>query len=288
MFSLAASFAFPALTAQPADETLAQPPQDIEEILVRGGKTLRQYRLELERAREELVNLFNEVNEGNDTDLRCRDEIPTGSRIPRRVCRTHAEDRADARSALNFLNSLLLSSGPGSGDAEATLGEALSDAVRQGSTALAQFEAEWQRVLGSDRQFYEAVTAYAELEEELDRARGATSASTPQPRLIELGPGGPQCEASTLTEFEQRGNIARVSGTVSISSCPAGTTGSFTLVTQVRDDAGKTTSLEFAEQWQRADALDHVFSSDYPIGDDVELTNVRVRGLKCTCASAAK
>jgi hypothetical protein len=98
---------------------------------------------------------------------------------------------------------------------------------------------------------------------------------------------GPQCEATTLTEYQQRNNIARVTGTVSISSCPAGTTGKFTLVARIRDDNGEIRPLEFNETWQRADAQDHLFNTDYPIGDNVELMSVRVRGLACTCAEPA-
>jgi hypothetical protein len=97
---------------------------------------------------------------------------------------------------------------------------------------------------------------------------------------------GPQCEASTLTEYSQRGAIASVSGKVSIGSCPAGTTGSFTVVARVRDASGEIKPIEFNEDWQRDDAQDVSFNADYPIGEDVELVGVRVRGLKCTCAAA--
>jgi hypothetical protein len=98
---------------------------------------------------------------------------------------------------------------------------------------------------------------------------------------------GPQCEASTLTEYSQRDTAALVMGTVSISSCPAGSTGSFTLVARVKDAAGELKPLEFKETWQHDDAQDHVFDGAYPIGDDVELVSVRVRNLTCSCAQPA-
>ena len=106
--------------------------------------------------------------------------------------------------------------------------------------------------------------------------------------IASAGAAGPQCEATTLTEYQQRNNVARVTGTVSIASCPAGTTGSFTLVARVRDDNGETRPIEFNETWQRNDAEDHAFNTEYPIGDNVELMSVRVRNLKCTCAAAAQ
>jgi hypothetical protein len=271
--------------AEPPEEPFVQLSEQIEEIIVRGGRTPSEWRLELEQARNDLFKLFNESNEGEDNDIQCRNEAPTGSRIPQSVCRSHAEDRADANGARQLLNALMFSSGPGSGDATVGAAQAQSNSVLAGSSALAQYEEEWRRVLNGDRQFYEAVLKYAALEKEFDSLSGkATSASAQQPRQILLGRAGPQCEASTLTEFEQRNNVARVSGTVSISSCPAGTTGSFTLVAQVRDDAGAIMPLEFNETWQRADAQDHIFESTYPIGEDVFLQSVRVRNLECTCA----
>jgi len=97
---------------------------------------------------------------------------------------------------------------------------------------------------------------------------------------------GPQCEASALTEYMQRNATAQVKGTVSISSCPAGTTGKFTLAVRVRDEAGETKLLEFNETWQHDDARDYVFNAAHPIGDNVELMSVRVRNLSCTCAEA--
>jgi hypothetical protein len=55
----------------------------------------------------------------------------------------------------------------------------------------------------------------------------------------------------------------------------------------VRDESGEIKPLEFDQTWQR-DAAERVsFESDYPIGTNVELVNVRVRGLTCTCAAAA-
>ena len=77
-------------------------------------------------------------------------------------------------------------------------------------------------------------------------------------------------------------------GTISISMCPAGTTGSLTLVANVRDDAGALTPIEFSETWQHADAQDHLFKSDYAIGENVLLQSVRVRNSTCTCKGSAQ
>ena len=107
------------------------------------------------------------------------------------------------------------------------------------------------------------------------------SLDVPQPEAL-------QCEATTLTQYSQRNNVARVTGTIDIANCPAGSKGTFDVAARVRDDSGETKSLEFSETWQRDDATDVRFNNDYPIGENVELVNVRVRNLKCTCAEAAE
>src|SRR5262245_35846893 len=82
--ALAALFsnrAFAQATSAPA----AEPP---EEITVRGQRSLGEYRVELERQRDEIFRMFNAANEGNDTDIRCKNEQPTGSRMRQSVCRS--------------------------------------------------------------------------------------------------------------------------------------------------------------------------------------------------------
>lgn len=213
------------------------------------------------------------------------------------VCRSEAENRANAKAARNFLTSMIRQAGnhttlTGSSppvslvNAEIGTGEAQQQAQAGGADALARFEREWVRLLRDDQDFYQAVIRYVELDTEYNRIRGVADAAPPRvPRAAVASPqpAGPLCEATTLTEYFQRGNTARVSGRVSISACPAGTTGSYNIVARVRNAAGEITSLEFSESWQRADAEDVVFEADYPIGDEMELVSVRVRGLKCTC-----
>ena len=272
------------LAAGPSGRVLAQPVEEPEEIVVR-AKPLNRYRAEIELARDEMIELFNEANEGEDNDVKCRYEAPTGSRIPQRVCFSTTQDRAAADGARDFLQALFTNAGKGSGagsqqvNAEVGMGVAQSAAARADGTALDQFEAEWRRLMATNRQFYDSVVKYRELEAEFDRARGATI-RIPIPSFTLKGP---QCEASTYTEYEQHGNVARVTGTVSISACPAGTAGKFALVARVRDDAGAVTPIEFSEMWQSDDAQDYVFFADYPIGDDVFLESVRIRNLTCSC-----
>ena len=93
-----------------------------------------------------------------------------------------------------------------------------------------------------------------------------------------------QCAATTVTEYSQQASTAHVIGSVSILSCPAGSAGTFDVVALVKDASGASKPLEFHEAWQRHEAGDAPFAGEYPIGDNVELVNVRIRNLKCTCA----
>jgi hypothetical protein len=97
---------------------------------------------------------------------------------------------------------------------------------------------------------------------------------------------GPSCEATTLTEYIQRNTVARVGGTVAVKNCPVGSTGSYDIVIRVKDATGTIKPLEFSEQWQDHGAEGVKFSAEYPIGEDTELVNVRVRNLRCTCGDS--
>ena len=89
--------------APPPAAAAPQPAEEPEEIIVR-AKPLVQYRVEVELARDEMIRVFNEANEGEDNDVRCRYEAPTGSHIPQRVCFSTSQDRASANGAREFLN----------------------------------------------------------------------------------------------------------------------------------------------------------------------------------------
>ena len=98
---------------------------------------------------------------------------------------------------------------------------------------------------------------------------------------------GEQCGATTTTQYQQRDTVARVNGTLHITDC-ALASGAFTVAVRVKDESGAETPLEFHETWERSGGADDVaFTADYPIGENTELVNVRLRGLSCTCSEAA-
>jgi hypothetical protein len=96
-----------------------------------------------------------------------------------------------------------------------------------------------------------------------------------------------RCEAAANSEYQQRNTIARLVSTIAVADCTAAS-GTFTATVRVRDESGEIKPLDFSETWQRSDDQDVKFTKDYPIGENVELLSVRVRGLRCTCADAPK
>jgi hypothetical protein len=96
----------------------------------------------------------------------------------------------------------------------------------------------------------------------------------------------PQCQASTQIGYTPRDAAVHLDGSIVVKSCPAGSTGAYTIVLSVKKESGETT-LEFTEGWQRTDRPNVRFTSDYPIGEGAELVDVRLRDLTCTCNEAA-
>jgi hypothetical protein len=97
-----------------------------------------------------------------------------------------------------------------------------------------------------------------------------------------------KCQASTVTEYIQQSAVARVNGSVSVKSCPAGSSGTYDLVLRVKDENGEIKPLAFNEKWQRSDTADVKFGADYPIGERVELLDVSIDNFHCSCADPPK
>jgi len=90
----------------------------IEEITVRGERTIYTLRLEIESAETEVYNLFNELNSNDEFDVTCKEVRYTGSHISRRTCMAAYLREEEAYQARNYLQSIPLGGGlgsPGSG-----------------------------------------------------------------------------------------------------------------------------------------------------------------------------
>ena len=94
--------------AQEEQATAEAPAEDagyanLEEIVVTAPRTLRSMRAEIDRVQDRALALFNELNVDNDYDIVCRRETPTGSHIPRQVCRPRYMIRLEADATQDFL-----------------------------------------------------------------------------------------------------------------------------------------------------------------------------------------
>src|ERR1044072_7981302 len=171
-------------------------PEKTEEITVEGGRrkdVLGKYRLEMTKARDHIVDVFNKVNSKDETDVTCRTEKPTGTRLGHSVCRSKAEETADANAARGMLLSLFRGTNIGREGTEGftpitqaisvdatpgTLGGAGAQSEGAGGTAAAreQLEADMKKMMEKNRELFRAVVKYVEVRDEYDKARGKTDA----------------------------------------------------------------------------------------------------------------
>ena len=92
-----------------------------------------------------------------------------------------------------------------------------------------------------------------------------------------------ECATEVTLDYQQRDTVARVLGLIENETCAA-SRGSFEIEARVRDENGDTETLAFPETWQREDDGPVEFSADYAIGENVELTRLRTRNLRCLCS----
>ena len=64
----------------------AAAPNEIEEVIVYGEKSVLKLKRALVRAEDNVFSVFNSLNPDWQYDIRCYREVPVGSHIPRRVC----------------------------------------------------------------------------------------------------------------------------------------------------------------------------------------------------------
>ena len=90
------------------------------------------------------------------------------------------------------------------------------------------------------------------------------------------------CEADISFEFHQRDTLARVVSTIEYGPCKT-SSGEYELLISINDGNGVHQTLTFDESWGPENDSLVEFSKDYPIGENVTLTRVVVRGLRCEC-----
>jgi hypothetical protein len=68
--------------------------EPVEEVVVRGRRTLFALRREMQAARENVWEVFNATNSDNDFDIACTSASRTGSHVKNRACRPQYADKA--------------------------------------------------------------------------------------------------------------------------------------------------------------------------------------------------
>jgi len=92
-------------SAQEQDEASAsESAGPIEELTVVAPKSLETMRQELVVAENDVLNVYNALNDDDDYDIYCTEERPLGSYIPVRVCRARFVDNETAQSAYDLLS----------------------------------------------------------------------------------------------------------------------------------------------------------------------------------------
>ena len=87
-------------TATPTAEAAAEGAQEpVEEVVVRGKRTLLSLRRDMQTARENVWQVFNATNSDDDFDITCTSAPRTGSHYKNRACRPQYADKATRQAS---------------------------------------------------------------------------------------------------------------------------------------------------------------------------------------------
>ncbi|MGI9204188.1 MAG: hypothetical protein ACR2Q3_09265 [Woeseiaceae bacterium] len=118
--------------------------------------------------------------------------------------------------------------------------------------------------------------------QELEKRQPGQSAEKKFTMTFETKQHKDYCKSSTSIEYQQRNNVAHVTGEINVDGCITAT-GAYTVSIRTRNDKGEMQNMDFEETWARNDEQPIAFAKDYPIGDNVDLVRARVRHSSCIC-----
>jgi len=158
-------------TAEGAQET-------VEEVVVRGRRTLFALRREMQAARENVWEVFNATNSDNDFDIACTSAPRTGSHVKNRACRPQYADKATRQAGQDLARRM---SACGAGDS-ACLEAAMQMASGEAQAHLAiipymdkRLDDEFHRLAAEQPELAAAILEYLAKEHEYEdavRSRG--------------------------------------------------------------------------------------------------------------------
>ena len=162
-----------ATAAAPATTEAQSSQEPVEEVVVRGRRTLFALRREMQSARENVWEVFNAVNSDNDFDIACTSAPRTGSHVKNRACRPQYADKATRRAGQELARRM---SACAAGDS-ACLEAAMQMATGEAQTQLAiipymdkRLDDEFHRLAAEQPELATAILEYLGKEHEYEEA----------------------------------------------------------------------------------------------------------------------
>lgn len=143
-----------------AEDDARQPPATVDDEVIVRGQTRADLRLQIEIAENAVFARFNDINSTDDFDIHCRQQMLTGSRIPRRVCQANFWRDAQAEAGQETVRALQ--------------GSFAIDAQTIQSAAMyrrTQFDEEMRRLISEDKELQDAVMRLVRLQETVSGGR---------------------------------------------------------------------------------------------------------------------
>src|SRR6185436_8725438 len=105
--------------------------EPLEEVVVRGRRTLFSLRREMQTARENVWEVFSAINSDDDFDIACTSAPRTGSHVKSRACRPQYADKATRRAGQELARQMSQCAPGDSSCLEAAMQMATGDAQAQ-------------------------------------------------------------------------------------------------------------------------------------------------------------
>jgi hypothetical protein len=176
--------AFAAAQNEPPATSAAEHAQEpVEEVVVRGRRNLFSLRRELQSARENVWQVFSEINSDDAFDIACTSTPQTGTRVKSRACRPQYADNATRQAGQELARRM---SACGAGDSGC-----LEAAMQMGTAEAQQYLAiipymdkrldeEFHRLAIEQPELAAAILEYLSKEREYEEAVRSRETSAPR------------------------------------------------------------------------------------------------------------
>ena len=147
--------------------------EPVEEVVVRGRRTLFSLRRDMQTARENVWEVFSAINSDDDFDIACTSAPRTGSHVKSRACRPQYADKATRQAGQEVARRMSACAPGDSACLEAAMQMATGDA--QASLAIIPYmdkrlDDEFQRLAAEQPELATAILEYLAKQHEYDEA----------------------------------------------------------------------------------------------------------------------